>query len=172
MPDLMPNIRRALNDYTSVKARILAEYPEEDEHTLQDTISGETYLDDAIAVVLREAEATKAEAETGLQELINALTCRKERKLARACRLKDLALWAAQEAGLKKIGAPDFTASIVTPEHGRVIITDEKALPRQYIKTVSTETPMKKEITAALANGADIPGAELSNPQPHWTIRR
>jgi hypothetical protein len=166
------NIRAALADYRAVAERIKAEFPGEDEENLRDTILGETYLDDTIAAVLREAGAREAMAE-GLKDLIARMTQRKQRLEVTAERLKHAALWATQEAGLPpKISAPDFMASIVTPKHGKVIITSQAALPDQYIRRKVEENPDKKAIGEALGRGEMVPGAELGNPEPHWTIRR
>lgn len=169
----MPDIRRALADHRHVAERIRAEFPGEDEEYLGDTIAGETYLDEAVAALLREKLAVEAMAKDGLKKRMIEMADRLQRLLDRADKLGALALWAAQEAGLPpKIMAPDFTASIVTPKHGKVIITAQAALPDRYIRRKVEESPDKKAIGEALAGGEMVPGAELANPEPHWTIRR
>jgi hypothetical protein len=78
------------------------------------------------------------------------------------------ALQAAQECGIAKIKAPDFTAS-VGKSQGKVVIVDEERLPNQAFRT-------KREINRSwirdqLLTGVDVAGAELSNGETHWTVR-
>jgi hypothetical protein len=167
----MPNIRAALADYRHVTERILTEFPDEDEDSLRDTILGETYLDDAIASLLRQSDVIEARA-NGLAELLAKWSSRIKQQLERAEKLRAVALWATQEAGWKKIEAPDFTRSIVTPKHGKVITPSGVAgLPREYVKQKIDEFPDKKAIRAALERGEEVGDSYFGNPQPHW-IRR
>jgi hypothetical protein len=168
----MNNIRAALADYRHVADRMRDEFLGEDEGTLRDTILGETYLDEAIAALLREAHVIRATAEKALREIKAEMARREERLHARADRLEALAMWATQEAGWKKIEAPDFIASI-NPGRAKVVITDEASLPLKYLSFhPPTRTPDKKELGKALQEGEVIRGAELGNRTPYWTIRR
>jgi hypothetical protein len=168
----MTNLRAAFADYRHVAERLRAEFPGEDEETLCNTILGETYLDEAIMAVLREAQTRVAMAE-GLDRLIDKMRARQTRLEATAERLKHAALWAAQEAGLPaKISAPDFTASIVTPKFGKVVITDQTRLPARYVRTTTVTSADMRAIGQDLKLGEIIPGAELGNRTPFWTIRR
>jgi hypothetical protein len=166
-------LRAAIADYRHVSERIRAEFPDEDEVSLRDTIEGCTYLDEAIAGLLREAHVIRTTVEKSLREIKAEMTQREARLNDRADRLEALAMWATQEAGWRKIGAPDFTASIVTPKHGKVITPSGVAgLPGEFVKQKLDEYPDKKAINAALERGDDVGDAYFEPPRPYWTIRR
>ena len=110
--------------YTLFKERLLALYPETDEETLHDTLEGITDLHEMIAAVIRSAlvdEALQAGLRTRIEEMRQRLT----RLAERGFKKRQMALEAMNEAGLKKLEQPDFTASarlgapplVVTSEH-------------------------------------------------------
>ena len=71
-------------------------------------------------------------------------------------------------AGLKKLELPEVTLTISNGSQ-QVRIIDEQQLPQDYLRT-KTE-PDRAKIRTSLKNGEQIPGAELSNAEPHITIR-
>jgi hypothetical protein len=168
----MSNIRAALADYRQVAERIGSEFPDASDEDLRDTILGASYLDEAIAGLLREAHVLRITAEKSLREIKAEIARREERLNARADRLEALAMWATQEAGWKKIEAPDFTASIVTPKHGKVTTpTGIAGLPRAFVRQKLEESPDRKAIHEALERGEDVGDAYFGNPIPYWTRR-
>jgi hypothetical protein len=70
--------------------------------------------------------------------------------------------------GLTKWKHAEFSASII-PGHPGVVITDEAALPEQFVRI--TRAPDKAALKEALSQGEVIPGAELSNGLPTLTLR-
>lgn len=145
--------------------RLRALYPDASDADLMDTIEGESTLEEAIIATLRAANENDATI-AGLTEYMEKLKERAEILKLRTERLKAAALQAAQEAGIRSVGAPDFTA-LVAIGKPKVQITGE--VPETFCR-VKTE-PNKTAIADALSAGVKLPFAELSNATPHWTIR-
>ena len=70
---------------------------------------------------------------------------------------------------MKKITAPDFTAS-VRPGMPALVVLDEEAVPSIYWQP--GEPKLKRQVLAAdLKDGAEVEGATLSNPEPVLSVR-
>src|SRR5262249_33124094 len=101
----------AATSYRAVRARIREQDPQIDEQTLADTVEGLTDLHDILAVVIRAALADQALA-TGLEGRIGEMLARRDRLQDRAVKRRQIAKDVMVELDLKKLSAPDFTASI------------------------------------------------------------
>lgn len=156
----------ALSAHHEMVAQIRAAFPDENEESLCDTIEGESNLSEAIAAVLRAALESAAMAD-GIDAMIEKVQMRKRRLAARATALRAAALQAMQDAGMKKLSAPDMTVSIGHSKP-RVIITEPDMIPDHLCKII--REPSKTAIGAELAAGRDVPGATLGNPQSFLTI--
>ena len=104
----------------------------------------------------------------GLVELMEDMEKRAKRLAYRSQRLMTAALQAALECNIPKVQGDDFTAS-VGQSKGKVIISDEAQLPDEAFRT-------KREVNRSwirdqLLTGVEVPGAEISNGEPNWTIR-
>jgi hypothetical protein len=97
--------------YRSIRDRIQAEDPQIDEQTLADTVEGLTDLHEILATVIRAAVADQALA-SGLGSRIVEMEARRDRLRDRAAKRRQIAKDAMVELDLKKLAAPDFTASI------------------------------------------------------------
>lgn len=69
--------------------------------------------------------------------------------------------------GLRKWKNAEFSVSITDGRPG-VVITDEAALPEQFVRV--TKTPDKTAIVRALQAGNEIPGAEMRNGMPSMRV--
>ena len=96
--------------YQLLKERLLAEYPDADEKTLQDTLEGITDLHEMIAAIIRSALVDEA-LQVGLRTRLEDMRQRLARLEERGAKKRQLALEAMCEVGLKKLEQPDFTAS-------------------------------------------------------------
>jgi hypothetical protein len=76
----------------------------------------------------------------------------------------------ADAAGKRQYRDPEFTLSLA-PKDGKVVITDEAALPPEMVKEKVVKSPDIDAIEAALARGADVTGAHLDNGSVLLTIR-
>ena len=124
------NLEFAAITYRAVRDRIRAEDPQIDEQTLADTVEGLTDLHEILATVIRAALADQALA-TGLEGRIAEMQARLDRLQDRAAKRRQIAKDVMVELDLKKLTAPDFTASI-RPGTPALMVIDEAAVPSIY----------------------------------------
>lgn len=139
----------------------------EDDILRSDMIEGETDAFEFLSVIVARINDAAALA-GGTATVIADLQCRLDRFERRQRSLRELAFAVMTAADLRKAELPAATLSIRngTP---KVLITDEHALRPEFLR-VKTE-PDKTKIKEALANGAVIEGATLSNAEPVLSIR-
>ncbi len=73
------------------------------------------------------------------------------------------------ELDLKKITAPDFTASL-RPGMASLVVLDEASIPSIYWEPRDPKLD-RATLTADLKHGTDVAGATLSNPEPVLSVR-
>jgi hypothetical protein len=71
------------------------------------------------------------------------------------------------DLGLKKLNAPDFTASIREGTPALVVI-DEDEVPKTYWEPGE---PRLRFLAGDLKRGEDVPGVTLSNPEMVLSVR-
>src|SRR5271157_2870220 len=149
--------------YLAVRDRIRAEDPQIDEQTLADTVEGLTDLHEIVQAVIRSALADEALAR-GLKCRISDMQCRLDRLEDRASKRRQIAKDVMVELDLKKLNAPDFTASI-REGMPSLIVLNEDAVPSIYWQP--SEPRLKRhELACELKQGAEIEGVALSDPEP------
>lgn len=163
----MGDISEAVRLYDEMKRRLEAEVPDIDEETLLDTLEGCTDLHECIASLCRAAKDAEAMSEA-CNKRAGEIHDRARRHAARGERLRDIALWCMSEAGIPKVQQPDITISVGSTRPS-VMITDEKLIPVQYLKTQMSVS--KTAIKEAIDAGKDVPGALLSNAKPSLMVR-
>ncbi len=163
------DLRALLPEHRAIVTRVREMFPEESDDDLADSIAGLSNLPDAILAVLRNALEREAMAKAIDDDLIARLVARSRRLKEGAQSLRAAALQAMQEAGLPSIKAADMSVSIGRGKP-KVLIIDAALVPSDLCKT--TVEPSKTLIAAALAEGKDIPGVTLGNPQAFLTIHR
>ena len=120
------------------------------------------------AVGLPGALADEAMA-TGLKCRIADMEDRLGRLQDRAAKRRQIVKDAMIELDLKKIAAPDFTASI-RPGMPALMVLNEDAVPKTYWEP--GEPRLRRQVLAQdLKGGAEVPGASLSNPEPVLSVR-
>jgi len=155
-------------DYRSIRDRIRAHDPQIDEQTLADTVEGLTDLHEIVQAIIRSAITDEALA-TGLKCRIADMQDRLTRLQDRASKRRQIARDVMIELDLKKLNAPDFTASIREGTPSLVVI-DEDAVPKIYWEP--SEPRLRRQVLASdLKQGAEIAGAVLSNPEPILSVR-
>ena len=162
------NVEFAAIHYRAIRDRLRAEEPQIDEQTLADTVEGLTDLHEILAAVLRAALADEALV-SALKGRIADMQGRLERLQDRAAKRRQIAKDVMVELDLKKITAPDFTASIRAGMPALVVL-DEKAVPSIYWQPVEPRLK-RQQLASDLKQGAEVAGATLSNPEPSLSVR-
>ena len=154
--------------YRAVRDRIKAQDPDLDERTLADTVEGLTDLHDIVMAVIRSALADEALA-TGLKGRIAEMQERLDRLQDRASKRRQIAKDVMVDLDLKKLTAPDFTASIRAGMPSLLVI-DEAAIPKIYWEPREPRLN-RQSLSNELKAGAEVTGATLSNPEPILSVR-
>jgi len=162
------NLEFAAIHYRSIRDRIRAQDPQIDEQTLADTVEGLTDLHEIVQAVIRSALADEALAR-GLKCRISDMQGRLDRLEDRASKRRQIAKDVMVELDLKKLNAPDFTASI-RPGTPALMVIDEEAVPSIYWQP-SEPRLNRQELASELKQGAEIAGVTLSNPEPVLSVR-
>jgi hypothetical protein len=87
----------------------------------------------------------------------------------RAAKRRQIAKDVMVELDLKKLAAPDFTASI-RPGMPALMVIDEAAVPSIYWEPRDPRLN-RQGLVADLKQGAEITGVALSNPEPVLSVR-
>ena len=163
------NLLALVPAHRAIVSAIREAFPDESDDDLVDSIAGESDLPDAIVAVLRAALEREAQAKAIKDDLVARLTERARRLEDGARTMRAAALQAMQEAGLKKVSAIDMSISVGRGKP-RVQITEPELIPAALCRIV--REPNKTEISKLLAEGTDVPGCSLGNPQPFLSIHR
>jgi hypothetical protein len=157
-----------LQIFTLLRQRLMDAYPNLDDDTIRDTLEGATSLFELLANILRSAVLDEA-LQVGLRSRIDDMKERLDRLEHRSTKKRQIALEAMTEAGLKKLEQPDFTASIRTGSPA-VVITSETLIPESY--WVPQRPKLNRQaLLSELKQGAQIPGAQLSNTASILSVR-
>jgi hypothetical protein len=162
------NLEFAAIHYRFIRDRLQAEDPHIDEQTLADTVEGLTDLHEILTAIVRAALSDEALA-AGLKGRIAEMEARQTRLQERAAKRRQIAKDTMVELDLKKLTAPDFTASI-RPGMPALMVIDEKAVPSIYWEP--REPRLNRQgLVADLKQGTEITGVTLSNPEPVLSVR-
>jgi Gp157 protein len=162
------NVELATLTYRTIRDRLRAQDPQIDEQTLADTVEGLADLHEILMAVIRAALADQALA-TGLEGRIGEMLARRDRLQDRAAKRRQIAKDVMIELDLKKLSAPDFTASI-RPGIPTLMVIDEAAVPSIYWEP--REPRLNRQgLANDLKQGAEIAGVALSNPEPVLSVR-
>jgi hypothetical protein len=154
--------------YKALRDRIRTDDPTIDEQTLADTVEGLTDVHEILTAVIRAALADEALVD-GLKGRVGEMEERLARLQDRAAKRRQMAKDAMIELDLKKLTAPDFTASIRAGTPALMVI-DEAAVPSIYWEP--REPRLNRQgLVSDLKGGAEITGVSLSNPEPTLSVR-
>ena len=162
------SISTELTKYQLFKERLLVDFPSADEETLRDTLEGITDLHEMIAAVIRSALVDEA-LHAGLRFRVDDMKERLSRLELRADKKRQLAFDAMTDVGLTKLEQPDFTASTRAGSPSLVLVAAE-TIPDTYWLPQPPKLD-RQAILGELKRGAEIPGAQLSNPKPVLMVR-
>ncbi|HWK96708.1 MAG TPA: siphovirus Gp157 family protein [Pseudolabrys sp.] len=162
------NLQFASIHYRVIRDRVRELDPSIDQETLADTVEGLTDLHEIVQAVIRSALADEALAR-GLKGRIAEMEDRLERLQDRASKRRQIAKDVMLELDLKKLAAPDFTASI-RPGLPALVVIDEAAVPKTYWEPGPPRLK-RQDLAQDLKDGEEVAGAILSNPEPILTVR-
>jgi hypothetical protein len=162
------NLEFAAAAYRAVRDRLQAEDPQIDEQTLADTVEGLTDLHEILTAIIRAALTDEALA-VGLKGRIAEMEERLGRLQDRSTKRRQIAKDVMVELDLKKLTAPDFTAS-VRPGTPALMVIDEAAVPSIYWEPRDPRLN-RQGLVADLKQGAEITGVTLSNPESVLSVR-
>ena len=131
-------------------------------------MEGLTDLHEILTAIIRAALADQALA-TGLEGRIAEMQGRLDRLQDRAAKRRQIAKDVMVELDLKKLTAPDFTASI-RPGMPSLLVLDEATVPSIYWQP-SEPRLNRQKLATELKDGAEITGVTLSNPEPVLSVR-
>jgi hypothetical protein len=154
--------------YRAVRERIRAQDPELDDQTLADTVEGLTDLHEILAAIVRAALADEALA-VGLKGRMAEMEGRLQHLQERAAKHRQIVKDVMVESDIKRITAPDFTAS-VRPGMPALVVLNEAAVPSIYWEPRQPRLK-RQELAFDLKGGAEVAGATLSNPEPVLSVR-
>ena len=154
--------------YRALRERIRAEDPNIDDRTLADTVEGLTDLHEILAAIIR-AALTDESLVAGLKCRIADMQDRLDRFQDRASKRRQIAKDVMVELDLKKLTAPDFTASIREGLPALMVI-DAEAVPSIYWQPVAPRLK-RQDLLNELKQGTEITGVTLSNPEPVLSVR-
>ena len=164
----MDQLTLATTNYRSICDRIRAQDPQTDEQILADTVEGLTNLHEIVMAVIRAALSDEALV-LGLKCRISDMQGRLDRLEDRAFKRRQIAKDMMIDLDLKKLNAPDFTASICEGTPSLMVINEEE-VPSIYWQP-SEPRLKRQELTYELKQGVEIDGVALSNPEPVLSVR-
>jgi hypothetical protein len=150
--------------------RDLALDPDVPSQAIADTLDGMEGLfnDKAISVVHVIVNSDGDIA--ALESEINRLSARKKHIQAAQDRLREYLRYNMEATGINKITSPLFTITLAA---GRDVacVSDESALPDDFVRVKTTIAPDKVAILAALKDGVDVPGAHIEKSKTSVRIK-
>jgi hypothetical protein len=154
--------------YRALRDRIRAHDPAIDEQTLADTVEGLTDLHEIVQAIIRSALADEALV-MGLKCRVSDMQGRLDRLQERAAKRRAIAKDVMVELDIKKLTAPDFTASLRdgTPA---LMVLNEDAVPSIYWQPGEPKLK-RQDLAYDLKQGTEIKGAALSDPEPVLSVR-
>jgi hypothetical protein len=162
------NLEFSAIHYRTIRDRIQAQDPQIDEQTLADTVEGLTDVHEIISAIIRAALSDEALV-LGLKCRILDMQGRLDRLQDRATKRRQIAKDVMVELDLKKLNAPDFTASIREGMPSLIVLNDD-AVPSIYWQP-SEPRLKRQELACELKQGAEIEGVALSDPEPILSVR-
>jgi len=163
-------LKHAANNHAQLRERLKQQFAlDDDDQALIDTLEGLSDFNDLCAEAIRAAIIREGLADA-MTDIIRRNKARKERHERAAEAIRQAVLDAMQDAGVRKVEAPDLTFSI--RDGGRKLIIDEKTVPHDFCEQIITWKPDRDKIKQAVDNGDVPPGVQILNGSPTLTVRQ
>lgn len=164
----MDTLSFAAIHYKAVRERLRTEDPQVDDQCLADTLERLSDLPEILTAIVRAALTDEALA-NGLKGRIGEMEDRLTRLRDRAAKRRQIVRDTMVGLDLKKLEAPDFTAS-VRPGMPSLIVIEPTQVPPLYWEPGEPRLN-RKELLSDLKQGAEITGTVLSDPDPVLSVR-
>jgi hypothetical protein len=164
----MDTLAFAAIHYRAVKERLRTEEPHIEDQCLADTLEGISDLPEILTAIVRAALTDEALA-NGLKGRIGEMEDRLARLKERAAKRRQIVKDTMVSLDVKKLEAPDFTAS-VRPGMPSLMVIEPSEVPSLYWEPGEPRLN-RKELLSDLKQGAEVTGAVLSNPEPVLSVR-
>ena len=165
---MLNQLRTALTQHLTLRQRISTDFPDADDGTLRDTLEGLTDLTEMLAAPVRSYLDDKAVV-SGLKGRLVEMQERLSRLDARASRKRDLVTRTMEEADVRQLLEPDFTASLrVNPPS--LVIVDEVIIPENFWVPQPPKLD-RQRLRRSMCGGQRVPGTELGNASVGLAVR-
>ena len=156
------NLEFSAITYRALRDRIRAQDPQIDEQTLADTVEGLTDLHEILQAIIRAALADEALAQ-GSNAGISDMQGRLDRLQDRASKRRQIANDVMVELDLKKLTAPDFTASI-RDGMPSLMVLNEDAVPEHLLAAGEPRLKRQESSAGAQSRGPKSPASPSPIP--------
>jgi Siphovirus Gp157 len=148
---------------------LLLQYPElsDDEQLRADMLEGATSAHDYLRFLVKRVGETEGYY-AGTKSYVGTLQDRMDRLKSTVGMYRALIRRLMEKADLSKVQL-DIATLNMQPSGRKVVITDEDLLPEDCLRKFTE--PNKTIIGDRLKAGETVPGAELSNAEPHLVIK-
>jgi hypothetical protein len=154
--------------YRELARELKTNFGEIDDETLADTLDGISDLPQMIEEIVR-SSLDDAALVVGLKSRLDEMGQRLARFKARYDRKRELACWAMGRAGIGRLHAADFSASLAQGGQ-RLEVMDEAKVPEVYFVPQAPRLD-RTSLQDALKRGEAIEGAHLVQSGPHIVVR-
>jgi hypothetical protein len=154
--------------YRELASQLKLNYADIDDETLTDTLEGLSDLPAMIEEVVR-SSLEDAALVVGLKSRMDEMAQRLARLKLRYDRKRELACWAMGSAGIGRLQAADFSASLAQGGQ-KLEVADETRVPEIYFVPQPPRLD-RASVTDALKRGEKIEGAYFVQSGPHIVVR-
>lgn len=160
--------QEVLNQIAHLKLSHPDIWDDSDEQLLTDCLNGETEMNEFLANVVDRMQEASAFA-GGIQTRMVELEERQGRFERREKAMRELAFKIMCAADVRKVELTEVTLVIAKGNRKLIGEVDPNSLPDNLVRI--KREPDKKAIKGELESGRAVPGYELSNAEPHLTVR-
>ena len=168
----MNNIRVEIDALNATISNLILSYPElqEDETLRSDTFEGCSSMHEVLSRLLDMSQEAKSMAQA-IKLRTDDLAARKARYERQEEGFRTLMQSVMERAGLPKVILPEATLSI-THRKPAPFVTNEAALPDEFVTIVTTRKPNLEAIKTAVEKTSQLPaGVSMTNGRSSLVVR-
>jgi len=155
-----------LHEY--LREKLVEEFTDIDEETLNDTLEGLTSLHEKLAAVIR-SQQRDGDMAKALKERIGEMRERQKRFEQRIEKKRELVTYVMECADIIKLNEPDFTASLRALPIS-LVVSDEAKIPDEFWNPQPPKLD-RQRLLAHIKSNHNVPGAGLNNGGQVVSIR-